>query len=63
MNTKEQIDELFCKILKQQPQIDLQKFEIHCLMKIRKVKLQFYFKKKFAELLPQLRKLEKKKTN
>lgn len=63
MNTKEQIDELFFGILEQRQKIDLKRFEIYYLMKIRKVKLQFYFKKKFAELLPQLQKLEKGKTN
>lgn len=58
MNTKEQIDELFCGILKQRQKVNLERFEIDNLMKIRKVKLQFYFKEKFAELLPLLKELD-----
>lgn len=51
MNTKSQVDELFEEIIQNKNSIVNRTFEYDSLLKIRKLKLQLYFKKKFAELL------------
>ncbi|MCM1031840.1 MAG: hypothetical protein NC410_10435 [Oscillibacter sp.] len=51
MNTEEQIDALFNEIIQNENSIIPKSFEYNSLIRIRKIKLQLYFKKKLAEFL------------